>query len=633
MCNGRLNGHHQFLKNFEQPHLQNAKRGQGRGFLSADLQILHRPTSRPELFFLSPAGFPELAMEDALQSNSFAPPSSAVLDEGFVGSWGRMKDPQEGCSFSSGQGQDLPANDGDPFEWVLCVPGSKVVTSGLNEISSRDVVLFVNAGGGVLDEGSSLRIGADSFFQGGDVLRTDERIVDAGSCPTTLYQSARFGNFSYTFDGLAPGRYFVDLHFAEIVYTNGPKGIRVFNVFVQEEKVLSEIDIYAVVGANKSLQIVDVGVTVSENGVICIKFEGVHGSPSVSGICIRKAHTTLAPLRKEEHLLCKKCTSAIEVSPTQSRVLNTKSTVRYEKKIEELQTLCKLKTDECYEAWMSLTDANEKLEKLGMELDTKFFQAETLDQTVRKQTDKLKDVSAKYEKDKKHWAAALNQLEAKIQAMKKEQAELSHDAHECTSSIPQLNEMVIGIQALGKMKTMLYKCVEYYLSDVYFSLVVSQCEDLKLKYRNIRVFCRCRPLSKEEVASGYATVIDFEGAKDGDLGLSVAGSTKRIFRFDRVYAPKDDQVNVFADASPLVTSVLDGYNVCIFAYGQTGTGKTFTMEGTEQNRGVNYRTLEELFKVAKERCETFSYNISVSVLEVYNEQIRDLLATSPSSKK
>lgn len=82
-----------------------------------------------------------------------------------------------------------------------------------------------------------------------------------------------------------------------------------------------------------------------------------------------------------------------------------------------------------------------------------------------------------------------------------------------------------------------------------------------------------------------------------------------------------------------MVSVLDGYNVCIFAYGQTGTGKTFTMEGTEKNRGVNYRTLEELFKVAKERKETFVYNISVSVLEVYNEQIRDLLATSPSSKK
>ena len=92
-------------------------------------------------------------------------------------------------------------------------------------------------------------------------------------------------------------------------------------------------------------------------------------------------------------------------------------------------------------------------------------------------------------------------------------------------------------------------------------------------------------------------------------------------------------VDIFADASPMVLSVLDGYNVCIFAYGQTGTGKTFTMEGTDENRGVNYRTLEQLFKIAEERKEIFTYNISVSVLEVYNEQIRDLLASSPTSKK
>jgi len=89
---------------------------------------------------------------------------------------------------------------------------------------------------------------------------------------------------------------------------------------------------------------------------------------------------------------------------------------------------------------------------------------------------------------------------------------------------------------------------------------------------------------------------------------------------------------IYADVSPLVTSVLDGYNVCIFAYGQTGSGKTFTMEGTESDRGVNYKGLEELFKIVNEREATYKYDLSVSILEVYNEQIRDLLAT-PSSKK
>jgi kinesin family protein C2/C3 len=77
--------------------------------------------------------------------------------------------------------------------------------------------------------------------------------------------------------------------------------------------------------------------------------------------------------------------------------------------------------------------------------------------------------------------------------------------------------------------------------------------------------------------------------------------------------------------------VLDGYNVCILAYGQTGTGKTFTMEGTEQNRGVNYRTLRELFSLTDNKKQLFQYNIYVSMLEVYNENIRDLLSPSMAS--
>jgi len=82
---------------------------------------------------------------------------------------------------------------------------------------------------------------------------------------------------------------------------------------------------------------------------------------------------------------------------------------------------------------------------------------------------------------------------------------------------------------------------------------------------------------------------------------------------------------VFEQTIPIVTSVLDGYNVCIFAYGQTGTGKTFTMEGTPQHRGVNYRTLEELFRISEERNDVIKYELFVSMLEVYNEKIRDLL--------
>lgn len=90
---------------------------------------------------------------------------------------------------------------------------------------------------------------------------------------------------------------------------------------------------------------------------------------------------------------------------------------------------------------------------------------------------------------------------------------------------------------------------------------------------------------------------------------------------------------VFAETVPVVRSVMDGFNVCIFAYGQTGTGKTFTMEGVPENRGVNYRALEELFRMSDKRSTSVAYTFSVSILEVYNEKIRDLLDESNDQSK
>ncbi|KAH9612528.1 hypothetical protein KSS87_012394 [Heliosperma pusillum] len=88
---------------------------------------------------------------------------------------------------------------------------------------------------------------------------------------------------------------------------------------------------------------------------------------------------------------------------------------------------------------------------------------------------------------------------------------------------------------------------------------------------------------------------------------------------------------------PLVRSCLDGYNVCIFAYGQTGSGKTYTMTGpndiTDDTYGVNYRALNDLFQLAEQRKATFSYEVSVQMMEIYNEQVRDLLATDGSNKR
>uniref|UniRef100_A0A0E0HSC2 Kinesin motor domain-containing protein n=1 Tax=Oryza nivara TaxID=4536 RepID=A0A0E0HSC2_ORYNI len=150
---------------------------------------------------------------------------------------------------------------------------------------------------------------------------------------------------------------------------------------------------------------------------------------------------------------------------------------------------------------------------------------------------------------------------------------------------------------------------------------------------NIRVHCRIRPFLPGEDQT--STTIEYVG-DNGELIL--ANPAKRgkeghkLFKFNKVLGPSASQDEVFKEIQPLIRSVLDGYNVCIFAYGQTGSGKTYTMTGpenaTEKDWGVNYRALNDLFHISRSRRDTVMYKVSVQMIEIYNEQIHDLLGNS-----
>ncbi|KAL6902279.1 hypothetical protein ACP4OV_005155 [Aristida adscensionis] len=154
----------------------------------------------------------------------------------------------------------------------------------------------------------------------------------------------------------------------------------------------------------------------------------------------------------------------------------------------------------------------------------------------------------------------------------------------------------------------------------------NQVQDLK---GSIRVYCRVRPFLPGQVSSSTVGSID-----EGNITIVTPSKSgkegRKTFSFNKVFGPSATQDEVFFDTQPLIRSVLDGYNVCIFAYGQTGSGKTYTMSGpknmTEQTQGVNYRALSDLFKLAEQRKGTFNYDIAVQMIEIYNEQVRDLLA-------
>ncbi|XP_048235976.1 LOW QUALITY PROTEIN: kinesin-like protein KIN-14U [Ricinus communis] len=142
----------------------------------------------------------------------------------------------------------------------------------------------------------------------------------------------------------------------------------------------------------------------------------------------------------------------------------------------------------------------------------------------------------------------------------------------------------------------------------------------------IRVFCRIRPFLLTEWRRIHEPVL-IESEK---VVIKYLGSMK-AFRFDKVFNQAATQEDVFTDVEPILRSALDGYNVCIFAYGQTGTGKTFTMDGTNDQPGIIPRALEELYHQAS-LDTSYSVTFSMSMLEVYMGNLRDLLAPKVAYK-
>lgn len=163
----------------------------------------------------------------------------------------------------------------------------------------------------------------------------------------------------------------------------------------------------------------------------------------------------------------------------------------------------------------------------------------------------------------------------------------------------------------------------------------NEVQDLK---GNIRVYCRVRPFLSGQ--SQNHTTIEFVG-DDGELVVSnplkQGKESRRLFKFNKVFGQAASQEEIFLDTQPLIRSVLDGYNVCIFAYGQTGSGKTYTMSGpsllSKSDWGVNYRALHDLFHISQSRRSSIVYEVEVQMVEIYNEQVRDLLSSNGPQKR
>uniref|UniRef100_A0AAV1VE09 Kinesin-like protein n=1 Tax=Peronospora matthiolae TaxID=2874970 RepID=A0AAV1VE09_9STRA len=145
---------------------------------------------------------------------------------------------------------------------------------------------------------------------------------------------------------------------------------------------------------------------------------------------------------------------------------------------------------------------------------------------------------------------------------------------------------------------------------------------------NVRVYCRVRPQNAKELTMTAAQRCVFTDTVE--IKVKTNDGNPQQFTFDHVFGEEDNQETVFENvARPVVQDIMDGYNATIFAYGQTSSGKTYTMEGANidhpELQGIIPRTATEIFDNVMNADENMEFIVKVSYIEIYMERIRDLL--------
>uniref|UniRef100_A0A8D8YWB5 Kinesin-like protein KIF18B n=1 Tax=Cacopsylla melanoneura TaxID=428564 RepID=A0A8D8YWB5_9HEMI len=161
----------------------------------------------------------------------------------------------------------------------------------------------------------------------------------------------------------------------------------------------------------------------------------------------------------------------------------------------------------------------------------------------------------------------------------------------------------------------------------------------------MKVFIRVRPHNQKELEGGHrdifrilnheSVIFDpkqdesdffFHGVKQSLRDVNKKKNKEMEFLFDRVYGPDASNQDVFdGSAKDIIASLLEGYNCSVFVYGATGAGKTHTMLGNENHKGIMYLTMVDLYRHMDANKDTLNIELGISYLEVYNENVQDLL--------
>ncbi|UKZ94357.1 uncharacterized protein TrAFT101_009232 [Trichoderma asperellum] len=307
-------------------------------------------------------------------------------------------------------------------------------------------------------------------------------------------------------------------------------------------------------------------------------------------------------------------------------------------------------------------EANEHQQKI--ELLTKQHQEELQDEQ-RKREQELQSLRSKVGNDQQEMEIVLQRKDREMREMRTEaqgtRSELQREKALTSSLQTSISELSASNTTLEAKINSLRSQVEFLESDTKaqsdaFSAMESRLQDalrvaeearqrlmkeeterriLFNKYQelkgNIRVMCRVRP----PLGDGEGEVAQLSYPDDKTSAeIMVAGPEEKSsfgvvsrknypFEFDRVFTPEIRNDEIFDEISQLVQSALDGYNVCIFCYGQTGSGKTYTMSSPD---GMIPRATHMIYDtVTKLKEKSWEYTMEGSFVEVYNEDLNDLL--------
>jgi kinesin family protein C1 len=341
---------------------------------------------------------------------------------------------------------------------------------------------------------------------------------------------------------------------------------------------------------------------------------------------------------------------------------------------QESMNIVNLELNECKKKYENLTKEKEFLEQLTEEQKQKISNFEENIHNLEKENETLLTKIQTLDEENQHLLTEKTEIVEKYDVLEKEyEMEKQKQAEIVFLPPPPPAAPVIDASILLQLdsKNSEISSLQAMLQDLKTKLFENEKKRKQLHNRlqeykgNIRVLIRCRPflpIDQEDPDTYGQSLLLFHEDKTSmtiihpnSAGISNGGTQTastnsannssvttnngRIqsyqYTFDQIFNSDSTQVDVYREVNDLIQSVLDGYRVCIFSYGQTGSGKTHTMTGdrTGANRGIIPRAFEELLEQSSLlQSNGWDITIQVSIVELYNEEFRDLLVAPNTTK-